>query len=267
MRELTPSTLRSHVVKRLREAILSGKYRPGDRLNESSIAREFEISRIPVREALFELRESGLVMSHERRGMFVTSLSEEDVEKLNSVRVVLETEALKLARVHMTSDTATALTDLVNRMETWKGPLSEAVALDLKFHRTIWAAAGNNYLVKVLDSLATVSFAHNTLEHVSHELRRWRLNHHRALLNVVLSSDEQDIRAALLLHLQMAYTHNGAVPQSDRTCAQTTLRPGPQRKTVSSKLPSSSRSRRKVDPGKQGRDSRFDSAVLQSNRG
>src|SRR5580693_7563014 len=76
-----PTTLRTHVVQRLREDILSGRYKPGDRLNESSIAREFQMSRIPVREALFELREVGLVMSRERRGMFVTSLSDEEVQQ------------------------------------------------------------------------------------------------------------------------------------------------------------------------------------------
>src|SRR3954449_2778545 len=91
----TPSTLKSHIFNGIREAIVSGRYRPGDRLNESQIAREFGISRIPVREALMQLQEHGLVMNHERRGMFVTRLSEEDVQRINSLRVVLEAEALK----------------------------------------------------------------------------------------------------------------------------------------------------------------------------
>jgi hypothetical protein len=59
--------------------------------------------------------------------------------------------------------------------------------------------------VKALDPLATVLFAYKTLEHVSYELRRWRLNHHRALLNMILSPAEGDLRGALLMHLRMAY--------------------------------------------------------------
>ena len=90
----TPSTLKSHIFHKLRDAIVSGRYRPGDRLNESQIAREIGVSRIPVREALMQLQEHGLVMNHERRGMFVTRLSEEDVQRINSLRVVLEAEAL-----------------------------------------------------------------------------------------------------------------------------------------------------------------------------
>src|SRR3569833_2274152 len=96
-----PSTLKSHIFHRLRDSIVSGRYRPGDRLNESQIAREFGISRIPVREALMQLQEHGLVMNHERRGMFVTRMSGEDVQRINSLRIVLEAEALKICRARI----------------------------------------------------------------------------------------------------------------------------------------------------------------------
>jgi DNA-binding GntR family transcriptional regulator len=225
MLETTPSTLRVHLIQKLREDILSGKYKPGDRLNESSIAREFGISRIPVREALFELRESGLVMSHERRGMFVTSLTEEEVEKINSVRIVLETEALTLAKARMTPEIAAKLTALVVRMESTDSTLSEAAALDLEFHRAIWAAAGNDYLEKVLDPLATVIFAQYTLERVSTDRRRWRLSHHRALLDVVLGPAKQNIREAFLAHMQAAYTEAPQKPAAGGKKSETPAKP------------------------------------------
>src|SRR6201993_1457990 len=89
-----PPPLRAHVVRMLSAGILSGKYRPGDRLNESQIARELNISRIPVREALSQLQEQGLVQNRERRGMFVTNIGPEEVQQLSSLRIILETEAL-----------------------------------------------------------------------------------------------------------------------------------------------------------------------------
>src|SRR4029077_7411650 len=104
-----------------------------------------------------------------------------------------------------TPELAATLTAQLNKIEGWNGTLAEAAALDLEFHRTIWAGAGKDYLVRVLDSLATVLFAHKALEHVSHELRKWRLNHHRALLDVVLSPRELDIQEAVVMHLRMAY--------------------------------------------------------------
>lgn len=205
MRTITPSTLKVYLVQRLRESILSGRYRPGERLNESMIAREYGISRIPVREALFQLQESGFVCNQKGRGMFVTLLSDEDTQMINSVRLVLETEAFKLARARITSETAIALMGLVDRMESWKGELAESAAMDLEFHRTVWNVSGNPYLVKTLEPLTTVLFAHKTLEHVSFELHQWRLNHHRALLDLILNPSPQDIRGALLMHLRMSY--------------------------------------------------------------
>src|SRR5271156_2932500 len=95
-----PSTLKAHVVATLREAIIARKFRPGERLNESKLARQYGVSRIPVREALVQLQEQGLVMNHPRRGMFVNSLGEKETQEINSIRIVLEAEAMKLCRAH-----------------------------------------------------------------------------------------------------------------------------------------------------------------------
>src|SRR5690349_7232223 len=178
VRSGAPPTLRAHVVKMLSADILAGKYKPGDRLNESQIARELNISRIPVREALSQLQEQGLVQNRERRGMFVTDIGQEEVLQISSLRIILETEALKLAQKHMTPAIAAQLDALVDQMDTWNGTLLEAAALDLEFHRLIWKASGNPYLERSLNALMIPLFAHKTLEHVTQEVRKWRLSHH-----------------------------------------------------------------------------------------
>ena len=202
----TPSTLRNHIARSLRQQILAGRYKPGDRLNESQIAREFNTSRIPVREALSHLQEQGLVMNLERRGMFVMQLSETEVQQINSLRIVLEAEAMKLARARMTPEVRAQLEALVDQMEHWEGPLAEAADLDRRFHQLIWRTAGNPWLERMLDQLTIALFAHKTLEHVSREMRQWRLNHHRELFDVV-TGGTADPRLALLTHLRMAYSH------------------------------------------------------------
>lgn len=202
----TPATLKAHVYELLRAAIISGKYRPGTRLNESKLAREFNISRIPVREALFQLRESGLVMSRERRGTFVTELATEDVQRINSLRIILEAEALRLCQRNITPDIADKLTSLVNRMEK-SGAASDidSATLDLEFHRTIWHTAGNPYLTKTLDSLSTVLFAHTALRSTAKESQPWRLNHHRELLEVALGRSAVTPETAIINHLRVHY--------------------------------------------------------------
>ncbi len=203
---IAPPTLRAHVVKVLSADILSGKYRPGDRLNESQIARELNISRIPVREALSQLQEQGLVQNRERRGMFVTNIGPEEVSQISSLRIILETEALRLARTRMTPQITAKLDSLVAQMDAWDGTLLEAAALDLEFHRLLWKASGNPYLERALNSLMVPLFAHKTLEHVTQEIRRWRLSHHRIILDAVTGRTDDDPQEALLTHMRMSYT-------------------------------------------------------------
>ncbi|MEY4965613.1 MAG: hypothetical protein RL274_1196 [Pseudomonadota bacterium] len=206
VRPNAPSTLRAHVVKMLSADILAGKYKPGDRLNESKIARELNISRIPVREALSQLHEQGLVQNRERRGMFVTSIGPEEVLQISSLRIVLETEALRLAKTRMTPEIIRKLEAFVAQMDAWNGTLLEAAALGLEFHREIWKATGNPYLERALNALMVPLFAHKTLEHVTQEIRRWRLSHHRIILDAVAGRSDTDPQDTLLTHVRMSYT-------------------------------------------------------------
>jgi DNA-binding GntR family transcriptional regulator len=200
-----PPTLRAHVVKMLSAGILSGKYKPGDRLNESQIARELNISRIPVREALSQLQEQGLVQNRERRGMFVTNIGPEEVLQLSSLRTILETEALRLALARMTPEILAALEKLIAQMDAWNGTLLEAAGLDLEFHRTLWKASGNPYLERALNTVMIPLFAHMALEHVTKDVSRWRMGHHRVLVDAMIGRSGDDPQEMLLTHMRMAH--------------------------------------------------------------
>ncbi len=201
-----PTSLRAQVVQVLSHGILTGKYKPGMRLNESQIARELSISRIPVREALSQLQEQGLVQNRERRGMFVTHIGPREVDQIFALRFLLEGEALRLARINMTPDILAELEAIIARMEAWDGNLLESAALDLSFHRTLWKACANPYLERALNSVMVTLFAHKTLDHVTHDVRRWRLSHHRILLDAVMGTSGEDPQAVLQTHMRMAHT-------------------------------------------------------------
>jgi len=203
-----PTTIVSYVHDRLRNEIITGRYPPGTRLNESQIAREYDISRIPVREALVRLRETGLVMKHDRRGMFVTELSDEEIQQTNSVRIMLEAEALRLCQLNMNDQQATKLTTLVEKMESWESDSKfDAAEMDIEFHSALWVASGNPCLFDTLHSLSTALFAHSALQHssVSTEAVKWRLNHHRALLDVALGTSTMLPEEAVISHLKAHY--------------------------------------------------------------
>jgi DNA-binding GntR family transcriptional regulator len=206
--ELPSTTLKAHLLTRLRDGIISGKFRPGERLNESKLARQYGVSRIPVREALMQLQEQGLVMNNPRRGMFVNSLSEEDTQKINSMRIILEAEAMKLCRARLSPEMEANLNRIVKVMERWEsGSELDAAALDLEFHRTIWGYSGNPYLVRTLDSLVPAVLAHHALDAVTHDMVRWTLNHHRALLEVIQGKSKLTPEEAIVTHLRLGYSN------------------------------------------------------------
>jgi DNA-binding GntR family transcriptional regulator len=203
-------TLREQIVRLLRGAILSGKIRRGERLNESVLARDLGISRIPVREALQQLQEQGLVVDIPRRGKFVVDLSEEQIQKINSLRLILEAEALSLCRAKITPEGLNALTRLVEKMEQSREVSEiEASALDIEFHRTTWHYSGNEYLAKILESLTIPLFAHRALWRINKEMLGWASilsNQHRLLLAFVAGEVQKPAREVMLEHLRFRYT-------------------------------------------------------------
>jgi DNA-binding GntR family transcriptional regulator len=138
--------------------------------------------------------------------MFVTNITPDEVLQISSLRLILETEALRLARARMTPAMLAELEALVVQMENLEGDLLDAAALDLKFHRALWKASGNPFLERTLYGLIVPLFAHKTLEHVTHDVRRWRMSHHRVLLDAVTGRSGDDLQAVLLTHLRMSYT-------------------------------------------------------------
>lgn len=195
-------TLKDTAAELLTERIFSGKIRPGERLNESQLSRQLQISRAPIREALQQLLEQGLVMNITRRGMFVVDLEPKDIEKIFSLRLILESEALKLAAQRAKASDLQKLSKLLARMESAiPAPTSESVRIDVEFHRTIWSLSGNEYLERVLTSLTIPVFAHSMLMLIRAEKKRMVLNSHRSLLEFLQGNSKKSAHEVIYDHL------------------------------------------------------------------
>jgi DNA-binding GntR family transcriptional regulator len=199
-------TLRQKSVEMLSNAILSSKIKPGERLNESELARKLHVSRAPIREALQQLQEQGLIVNVPRRGMFVVSLDEESIQKINSLRVVLEAEALRLARRNAGPKEREKLTHLIEKMEGMSGvPTNEMTRVDMEFHRMIWSFTRNEYLEKTLTSLTAPIFAHSMLTLLREEKQKMVLDSHRPLLEYVLGTSDEPAEKVMLNHLTLRW--------------------------------------------------------------
>lgn len=200
-------TLKSKGVEILTEAIFSGKIKPGERLNESQLSRELQISRAPIREALQQLQEQGLVANRVRRGMFVVALTPDDVQKINSVRIVLEANCLKLARANMTTVIEARLHQILERLEQAESsPPGVRVRLDFDFHRTIWASTGNEYLERTLTSLAGPLFVNAVIRVLQSDTIRHIIYSHRPLLQFVQGLSKQPAESIMADHFKVPWS-------------------------------------------------------------
>jgi DNA-binding GntR family transcriptional regulator len=203
-------TLKDHTVEILSDAILTGKIKPGDRLNESRLARDLHVSRAPVREALQQLQEQSLIVNVPRRGMFVVTLDEEDTQKINSLRVILEAEALRLAQKNLTPQRQNRLEQLLIAIENMEPmPTKTTMRVDFEFHRTIWSYSGNEYLEKALTSLTAPLFAHTVRTLLRSDKFRRVLDSHRPLFDFICGKSDQSAEQVMLAHLSVRYSLPG----------------------------------------------------------
>jgi len=143
-------TVQGAVVDVLRDAIISGVLEPGERLTESAIAQQMAVSRAPLREALRQLEQEGLVERIPNRGCFVTQFSEHDVVEVFTLRATLESMAIRLAIPNLTADDFIALHTLIDQSEqaVRLHDLDALTDKDMEFHEYICRKAGHGRLLK-----------------------------------------------------------------------------------------------------------------------
>ncbi|MGD0094336.1 MAG: GntR family transcriptional regulator [Planctomycetota bacterium] len=141
-----------HITGEIEKAITRGTLRPGERLLLSHLASQFNVSIIPVREALNRLAARGLVQRDANGGMFVVKLSLEELELILEVRIRLEGLAARLAASRATSEELKVLrrvvTNMANALERRDQLLYSEC--DLQFHEKLWAYSGNPFLENCL---------------------------------------------------------------------------------------------------------------------
>ncbi len=153
--------LRHRLADYLRAEIFALRRRPGDRIVESALARELGVGQPTIREALQVLEHEGLVIRASNKGCRVTNLNEQDAAKIYQVRIELESLAASLIPKSAVPAVAAALETCLAAMEG-AGKNNSFVDFrdaDMEFHRTIWRAGGNEYIVKALESITVPLFA------------------------------------------------------------------------------------------------------------
>jgi len=141
-------SLRGRVFHRLREDILSGKYKEGDELKEVAIGEELGVSRTPVREAFRQLELEGLIQIIPNKGAYVTGITEKDVKDIYMIRSLLEGLCARWACEHITDAQMEEMEENIylSKFHAGKGHLEQLAELDNRFHEILYEACNSKML-------------------------------------------------------------------------------------------------------------------------
>lgn len=192
------------VSEELRDAIVDGRLRPGERLRQASIAAEYGTSRIPVREALRQLASEGLVVLQTDAGARVARLDLEELDEIHLLRELLEPFAIARSAPHLTDDQLAGFATLVEEMERVADPvdLRPWLALDREFHLATFSAAPMPRLRRLIESLWNATQHYRRVYTLLPQRLEIAHAEHRLLLEALDRRDPEDADRLLTTHIR-----------------------------------------------------------------
>ena len=198
-----PRSLRELALEHLRENIVNGTLKMGQVLSERTVSEELGVSKSPVREALAQLRDEGLVVIEPQKGARVFSLSDEEVTQICDFRQAIETAAFELALSRNPDALAADMEDIVQKMKTAQknGRVATYLSLDTAFHELIFIHCENDYLAASYSRYVGKIAALRT--HLSDLPQHTELSfkEHQQIASAIRKGDRKKIRRLLSEHI------------------------------------------------------------------
>ena len=195
--------LRDVVFNTLRDAILSGKLLPGERLMENQLAEKLGVSRTPIREALRMLELENLVELVPRKGAQVLDMSEKDIRNVLEIRCSLEVLAVELACERMNEEQVKELKELGQKFVEYgqDGDLEQAVHYDEKFHDLIFISTGNDKLIQIINNLRIQLYRYR-IAFLKGETIDVITMHHNDIINAIETHQQEAGSKAAAIHVK-----------------------------------------------------------------
>lgn len=202
MNEYLP--LRDVVFNTLRQAILKGELKPGERLMEIQLAQRLGVSRTPVREAIRKLELEGLVLMIPRKGAEVAEITVKDLEDVLEVRTALEELAVRDACENITEE---QLARLKKANDAFRKALEGADLIacgkaDMDFHEIIYDATNNRRLMQILNNLREQMYRYRMEYLKDREMYPVLLAEHEAIWEALSGHDREKAGTAIRIHIE-----------------------------------------------------------------
>ena len=196
--------LRDVVFMSLREAILKGDLKPGERLLELQLADKLGVSRTPIREAIRMLEQEGLAVTIPRRGAAVAKMTLKDMEDVLEIREALDELAVKIAGVKISEEQFDMLIEkkLAFEASTQTREVKKIAEADVSFHDVIYEATGNPKLVSMLNHLREQVYRYR-VEYIKNVKNHPVLiAEHEAIVEAIRERDVEKAALAMQVHVK-----------------------------------------------------------------
>lgn len=204
--EISNAPISTSLLAKLQRDILTEKLKPGQKLTEQDLCREYEVSRTPIREALRQLEADGLVENILNRGSFVIGMSEQDYEDMFEMRKAYEIQAVEWAIERITDEEMDRLEETFEFMEfyTMRNDIDKMLVINSGFHQVIYEASHNRMLQKLLSSYQNflkykVSDADRDESYLATVLEE-----HREIFKAIKEKDVKAGKLAMEIHINRA---------------------------------------------------------------
>jgi DNA-binding GntR family transcriptional regulator len=196
--------LREVIFNTIREAIIIGELKPGERLMEVQLAEKMGVSRTPVREAIRKLELEGLVEMLPRKGARVANLSEKDIMDVLEVRSTLDGLASSLSALRITDDEIKELKHILAQFITCveKNNLQGSIRKDVEFHDVIYRSSRNDKLIQISNNLREQVQRYRVIYMKDYSSSSELVKEHTEILDAISRRDPDAAMKVARLHIK-----------------------------------------------------------------
>ncbi|MFP7234242.1 GntR family transcriptional regulator [Bacillus subtilis] len=194
----------------LKKMIFNGTFKPGERINETQLAKSFGVSRSPIREAMRLLEKDGLLKADDRNGFSITSLTAKDVDEIYKIRIPLEQLAVELVIDEANEE---ELAILEKQLEETEKAIqngmedTEIISLNQKFHDMLVDFSHNRHLKNLLEHVNDLIHFCRILNYTGDHRAETILSEHRKIFAEVKKKNKEAAKQYVMAHFNHDCEH------------------------------------------------------------
>lgn len=197
-----------NVYEQIKEAIITGRYKQGERLTEEALTIDWNVSRTPIRSALKQLEFDGLVQPL-KRGFFVRTFSKEDLRQIYDLRAMLESYGAGQAALHHQSEDLAAIQQANSQYEQailasslpHEERISAVIAANTQFHDAVYRASHNQHIQELIAKVVVLPFIYRSFYWFGEGGLQQSLAAHKSIVAAIEDRDAERAKAAMNEHI------------------------------------------------------------------